>query len=89
MIKRLKMNELRGYRYRIYPDAEQSVQIADLAKTTEKQGERQDRLLNRLVMAIIGVLLILVLALVFGALGEHGFNGVIKAVPFITNDVAK
>lgn len=28
MIKGLKMKELRGYRYRIYPDGEQSVQIA-------------------------------------------------------------
>ena len=60
-------------------DAEQSVQIAGLVTATERQGERQDRLLNRLIMAIIGILLILVLAVVFGALGERGFNAVTNA----------
>ena len=49
-------------------DAEQSVQIAGLAKATEKQGDNQQRLLNRLVAAVIGILLILVLALLFVAL---------------------
>ena len=62
-------------------DAEQSVQIADLAKTTEKQGDSMMRLVNRLVMAIIGILAITVLAVVFGALGKDGFNAVTKAAP--------
>ena len=70
-------------------DAEQSVQIADLAKTTEKQGDSMMKLVNRLIMAIIGVLVILVLAVVFGALGERGFNGVTKAMPTIAKEVAK
>lgn len=60
-------------------DAVQSVQIANLAKATEAQGASQTRLVNRLVVAIIGVLLILVLAVVFGALGEKGFNAVAGA----------
>lgn len=70
-------------------DAEQSVQIADLAKTTEKQGDSMMKLVNRLIMAIIGVLLILVLAVVFGAIGKDGFNAVTKAVPAVAKEVAK
>ncbi len=62
-------------------DAEQSVQIADLAKTTERQGDNMMKLVNRLVMAIILILLLMALAVVFGALGERGFNAVTKAVP--------
>lgn len=68
-------------------DAEQSVQIADLAKTTEKQGDSMMRLVNRLVMAIIGILLLTVLAVIFGALGKDGFNAVTKAAP--TMSIAK
>ena len=62
-------------------DAEQSVQIADLARTTEKQGDNMMKLVNRLVMAIIGLLVLMALALIFGALGEKGFNAVTKAAP--------
>ena len=69
-------------------DAEQSVQIADLAKTTEKQGDNMMKLVNRLVMAIIGILVLMALALIFGALGERGFNGVVKAAPTMVRDVA-
>ena len=70
-------------------DAEQSVQIADLAKTTEKQGDNMMRLVNRLVMAIIGILLLMALAVVFGAVGKDGFNAVTKAVPTVAKEVAK
>ena len=70
-------------------DAEQSVQIADLAKTTEKQGDSLLRLVNRLVAAIIGILVITVLAVVFGALGRDGFNAVTKAAPAAIQEVAK
>ena len=70
-------------------DAEQSVQIAGLAKATEKQGDNQQRLLNRLVAAVIGILLILVLALVFGALGKDGFNAVTRAVPTVAKEAVK
>ncbi len=69
-------------------DAEQSVQIADLAKTTEKQGDNMMKLVNRLVMAIIGLLLLMALAVMFGAVGEKGFNAVTKAVPAITKGMA-
>ena len=62
-------------------DAVQSEQIKTLFKTAEKQGERQDRLLNRLVFAAIVALFIALLAVVWGALGERGFNGVMTAVP--------
>jgi len=70
-------------------DAEQSVQIKDLAKTTEKQGDSLLRLVNRLVAAIIGILVITVLAVIFGALGKDGFNAVTKAAPAAMQGVAK
>ena len=38
-------------------DAVQSEQIKTLFKTTEKQGDNQTRLVNRLVLAVIGVLI--------------------------------
>ena len=68
-------------------DAIQSVQIEGLSKSIEAQNSGQMKLVNRLVMAIIGVLLILVLAVVFGALGKDGFNAVTKAVPSVSNSV--
>lgn len=61
-------------------DAEQSVQIAALAKTAERQGDNMMKLVNRLIMAIIGILLLLALAVVFGAVGKDGFNAVTKVV---------
>ena len=71
-------------------DAVQSEQIKTLFKTTEQQSkdikeQSNDmvKLVNRLVLAIIGVLLILAFAVVFGALGEHGFNAVVKSVPTV------
>ena len=69
-------------------DAVQSEQIKTLFKATEQQSkdikeQSNDmvKLVNRLVLAIIGILLILALAVVFGALGEKGFNGVMKGLP--------
>ena len=70
-------------------DAEQSVQIKDLAQTTEKQGDSLLRLVNRLVAAIIGILVITVLAVIFGALGKDGFNAVTKAAPTALQEAAK
>lgn len=70
-------------------DAVQSEQIKTLFHTTERQGENQQRLVNRLVLAVLLVLVIVVLALVFGALGKEGFNGVTKAVPGLAAEVAK
>ena len=62
-------------------DAVQSEQIKTLFHTTERQGDTQTRLVNRLVLAVIGVLILAVLALIFGALGERGFNAVTKTAP--------
>lgn len=62
-------------------DAVQSEQIKTLFHTTEQQGENQTRLVNRLVLAVIGVLILAVLALIFGALGERGFKAVTTAAP--------
>lgn len=62
-------------------DAVQSEQIKTLFKTTEAQGDTQTRLVNRLVLAVIGVLILAVLALIFGALGERGFKAVTTAAP--------
>ena len=62
-------------------DAVQSEQIKTLFKTTEIQGDTQTRLVNWLVLAVIGVLILAVLALIFGALGERGFKAVTTAAP--------
>lgn len=70
-------------------DAVQSVQIRTLSKVTKTQGENQLKLINRLVMAVIGILILAVLALIFGALGKDGFNAVTKAVPAVAAEVAK
>lgn len=70
-------------------DAVQSVQIEGLSRSIEAQGNSQMKLVNRLVMAIIGVLVILVLAVVFGALGERGFNAVTRAAPKVAAEVAR
>ena len=59
----------------------QSEQIKTLFKTTERQGDTQTRLVNRLVLAVVGVLVLAVLALIFGALGKEGFNAVTRAAP--------
>ena len=59
----------------------QSEQIKTLFHVTERQGDTQTRLVNRLVLAVIGVLILAVLALIFGALGERGFKAVTTAAP--------
>ena len=71
-------------------NAVQNEQIKTLFKTTEKQSEDLKdqgstlvKLVNRLVMAIVGILLIFALAVVYGALGDRGFNAVTEAVPKI------
>ena len=65
-------------------DAVQSEQIKTLFKATEKQGETQKMLVNRMLM-IVGVVLVLaVLALIWGGLGERGFNGVTNAAKEFT-----
>ena len=60
-------------------DAVQSEQIKTLFLVTERQGDTQTRLVNRLVLAVIGVLILAVLALILGALGEPGFKAVTPA----------
>ena len=62
-------------------DAVQSEQIKTLFNITERQGDTQTKLVNRLVLAVIGVLILAVLALIFGALGERGFKAVTTAAP--------
>lgn len=64
-------------------DAVQSEQIKTLFKTTEIQSDTQTRLVNRLVLAVIGVLILAVLALIFGALGKDGFHAVTNTAPKI------
>lgn len=62
-------------------DAIQSEQLKTLRDTTERQGATMLGLVKWLVAAVVGVLVIVVLALVFGALGERGFNGVMRNAP--------
>ena len=62
-------------------DAVQSVQIKSLAEATAQQGANMTKQNTLLIIAIISVLVLAVLALIFGALGKEGFNGVTKAAP--------
>ena len=62
-------------------DAVQSEQLKTLFNSVKEQGDNQRQLLNRLVMAIIGILILVVLALIFGAIGKDGFNAVTNAAP--------
>ena len=69
-------------------NAVQNEQIKTLFKTTETQSadikaqnDNMVKLVNRLVLAIIGIIVLVVLALIWGALGERGFNGVTGAAP--------
>lgn len=62
-------------------DAVQSEQIKTLFHTTERQGDAQVRMLNRLVVAIIAIVILTLLALIWGAIGKDGFNAVTKAAP--------
>ncbi len=57
-------------------NAVQTEQIKTIFKVTAAQGEQQNRLTARLVWAIIVALFISVLAVVYGALGQNGFNAV-------------
>jgi len=70
-------------------DAVQSEQIKTLFNTTKEQGDTQKAIVNRLLLVVVIVLIIAVLALVFGALGEHGFNAVTKTAPGLAAEVAK
>lgn len=62
-------------------DAVQSEQIKTLFHTTEKQGAIMLGITKFLVAAVVSVLILTVLALVFGALGERGFNAITHAAP--------
>lgn len=60
-------------------DAVQSEQIKTLFNTTKEQGETQKAVVNRLLWIVAGIIVIAVLALVYGALGDRGFNAVTSA----------
>lgn len=62
-------------------DAVQSEQLKTLFNTTEKQGASMFTMMKMLVAALVCLLILVVLALIFGALGKEGFNGVTKAAP--------
>ena len=62
-------------------DAVQSEQIKTLFHAAEKQADSQTRMLNRLVVAIIAIVILALLALIWGALGERGFNAVTNVAP--------
>lgn len=65
-------------------DAVQSEQIKTLFKTTEAQGESQKTVVNRLLWIVSGVLVLAVLALIFGALGKDGFHAVTNTAPKVS-----
>jgi hypothetical protein len=62
-------------------DAVQSEQIKTLFRATERQSETQKALVNRMLMLVGLVLILAVLALIWGGLGERGFNAVTNAAP--------
>ena len=62
-------------------DARQSEQIKTLFATTKEQGDTQKTLVNRMLMLVGVVLILSVLALIWGGLGERGFNAVTNAAP--------
>lgn len=62
-------------------DAVQSEQIKTLFATTKEQGDTQKMLVNRMLMLVGIVLVLAILALIWGGLGERGFNGVAKTFP--------
>lgn len=62
-------------------DAVQSEQIKTLFRATERQNETQKALVNRMLMLVGLVLILAVLALIWGGLGERGFNAVTNAAP--------
>lgn len=64
-------------------DAVQSEQIKTLFKTTEAHGTQMNSLTTRLVWAIVVALFISVAAIVYGAIGAHGFNAVMQSVPTV------
>lgn len=77
-------------------DAVQSEQIKTLFKTTEQQSadikaqsDNQLKLVNRMVMLVGIVLVLAVLALIWGGLGERGFNGVTNAAKTLTHESAE
>ena len=70
-------------------DAVQSEQIKTLFNTTKEQGDTQKALVNRLLWIVCIVFLLAILALIFGALGKEGFNGVTKAVPGLVTQAAE
>ena len=69
-------------------DAVQSEQIKTLFNTTKSQGDRQERTVNRLLMVVAIVFILVVLALVFGALGKDGFYAITKAAPAVVSGVS-
>lgn len=68
-------------------DAVQSEQIKTLFVTTKEQGSRQEKVVNRLLMVVICVLVLTVLALIFGALGRDGFNAVARTAPAVVGGI--
>lgn len=57
-------------------DMRQSEQIKTLFETTKRQGEQQDKLTSRLVLASITALFLALLAVIYGAIGGDGFSAV-------------
>ena len=45
-------------------------------------------MLNRLVVAIIAIVILTLLALIWGAIGKDGFNAVTKAAPNVLTQTA-
>ena len=70
-------------------DAVQSEQIKTLFNTTKEQGDTQKAMVNRLLWIVSIVFMLAILALVYGAIGQHGFNAVVKTMPQVAAEVAR
>ena len=70
-------------------DAVQTEQIRTLFNATAKLETTMTSVFTRIIWVFGIILLLAILALVYGALGKDGFNGVVKAVPSVAAEVAK
>lgn len=69
-------------------DAVQTEQIRTLFRSVEGIAETS-KLLNRLVMVLSLVMVLAILALVYGAVGHDGFNAVANAAAAATTEGGK
>ena len=64
----------------------QNEQLKTLFNITERHGKTIDKLTTLLVTAMISMMFLLLCAVIYGALGQNGFNAVTSAKPTIKTE---